>query len=281
MSTEQLDALIVHHIGDLDAASKRLEYVIQPMVAEKINDTVEKWLVAQGWSGKSKWFPEGEVLMTPPQWRGAGAAASTDDDLAFFHLYAAYGDGFAKEKGFDYFWSTRLCKQGEGALGFRFERGKGLEIKKKLWKHLSAEHANKGSARALGFDYEEGDGTFFKPLVIDKEALAKAIEEDDFDEALTPLIDALNALREAVSVFQPLINTAKARERPNKAEFGSYAPSRSRPGTMHEGRAEQGEPRLEFLQEYSADWRRRPFPPAADRSAACRCAPTYSRSRDR
>jgi hypothetical protein len=214
MSKEQLDALdvlIVQHIGDLDAAANRLRYEIQRKVGKKINSTVEEWCDDHGWYGKFDWN-EDRLWLLPEGWRGAEATADDEDAIAYFNFGVRFGDDLDSDDGsVDYFWLTRLCKQGKGTIGFSFKREAGLGIKKKkLWIPLAAEHANKGSARALGFDYEEGDGTFFKALVIDKEALAKAIEEDDFAEALKPLRDALDVLPDAVADFQPLIDKAKA-----------------------------------------------------------------------
>ncbi|MGE3740995.1 MAG: hypothetical protein AB7I59_16005, partial [Geminicoccaceae bacterium] len=75
------------------------------------------------------------------------------------------------------------------------------------WKRFAPPYIE--SIRQTGFSYEDDKGCFFLPVRIEAKELARAIENDAIEDALTPLRAALDRCREAKPDFDKLIGAAK------------------------------------------------------------------------
>jgi hypothetical protein len=66
MSKDELDALIIRNLGDLDLAVHRLESEIGDRVGKKIDAIAEAWHSEHGWEGKFSWNDEDDLWLAPP-----------------------------------------------------------------------------------------------------------------------------------------------------------------------------------------------------------------------
>src|ERR1700674_4931248 len=134
MSSEamnELDALIVSNIGDLDAAAHRLWVEIQPHVAREMNKMAEEWVNKNDWRGVFDWFGSG-LWVAPPEWE-----SQEDGWCGKFYLDGGEDDSFGKndfEAEEDIFWLTRFCHKSRGQLGFRWYYDDGLAMRPGRWR---------------------------------------------------------------------------------------------------------------------------------------------------
>lgn len=212
MSTDDLDALIVQNLRDLDAAAKRLWFDVQPHIAKTINTIASNWAKKNKWIGAYDWWEEehgeGELWVAPPQWK------LKDDKLAFYLDCGPddeYGD--SENPSEDFFWLTRLCNAGTGLVCIRWYSFQGLNAKKPDWKKFVKSYIAK--IKNVGFSYEDKTALFSSaPIIISSDQLAKAIVDDTLEQALGPLRTALDNLIRAEPVFDDMIREARK-------EFGS------------------------------------------------------------
>jgi hypothetical protein len=209
MSTDELDALIVRNLDDLDAAAKRLELDIEKRVGKVIDQIAETWARKQGWEGKFD-FDLTTLWVAPAEWRSIEGKAEADAFLGFFELWTGFADDFDTNHENDYFWLTRLCGAGRGKIGFRWSYGRSLGATKPRWKRFLQEHREHlNQVRKTAFAYEEGSGLFFMPIRVEVEALAAAIIDNTIDEALKPFCIGLDRLLTAKPGFDALRQSAK------------------------------------------------------------------------
>jgi hypothetical protein len=87
-------------------------------------------------------------------------------------------------------------------------RAAALGATKPAWKKFLQPHVER--LHGTGFDYEEGDGSFFFPVRIETEALAQAVVDDTLELALAPLRLALDQLLKAKPQFDAVLRDAKS-----------------------------------------------------------------------
>jgi hypothetical protein len=164
MSTEKLDALIVRNLRDLDVATKRLYFDLDPRISKGIDHFIESWVNKHNWEGEFEWGAHeyNNLWFAPPSWK---SAASTDEDpwFGYFYLSTGFGDDFADDKALDIFLLTRLCSVGVGIICIRWTYGDSLGAKKSKWKRFVNDAAGNWieRVRKMGFTYDEGSGFRF------------------------------------------------------------------------------------------------------------------------
>lgn len=90
-------------------------------------------------------------------------------------------------------------------MGFRFHQD---EFPKTAWKkYLQTQTVEFADTRFV-FDDEP---SLFLPVRVDKEILAKAAEEENFEQALRPLNDALDYIHNTLHHFEALMTTMRNR----------------------------------------------------------------------
>ena len=197
MSEPGLDALICTNIGDLDAAARYLNYVLQPAIGKKIDDALDAFKRDNGWDGESG-FDDADPWLAPRDWRKAADSAD-DEFISYFAM--AYAGGSAEVEA--EFWLSTLVGVGTGAFGFRWVKN---DVKTSAWRKVVNQQADIVTAiRSAGFEHEETKGTFFLPVRIDKTALAEALNGECPEQALAPLQNALAILLSAKADFDALL----------------------------------------------------------------------------
>ena len=196
MFSNELDKLLILNIGDLDEGARRFE-LLQNRVAEKIDALIEEWATRQGWRSTPNWKDNDDAAVAPHHWM------SGDHWQAWFGLDCRSGDNGEWSDGNDYFWLTKLCAEGRGGMGFRFRQE---EFPKTPWKKFIQNRAIGFNDTRFVFDDEP---SLFLPVRVDKDVLAKGAEEENFDEALRPLSEALDYIHSIIHRFDELRDDMK------------------------------------------------------------------------
>lgn len=193
MDSAELDRLLIEHLGDLDDGAKRLE-MLQNTVAEAVDDLVEEWTKTKGWlKGDETWQTHKDVSVALRHW-----LTEKDEWLAWFQFDFGEGDDGEWSEEKDYFWLTRLCGVGRGQMGFRFVQ---KEFGKVPWKRFLNENRDR---LAIPRFIHDDLPSFFLPVRIDKDVLAKGAENGDFSEALQPITEALDYIYEVSPRFEQM-----------------------------------------------------------------------------
>lgn len=193
MSQAELSALIIANIQDLDGAAHHLEQTLQSEIGEALDEAARRFCSEMRWSGKFSWDDD-ELWVAPTSWstEDAGGSSYPSQRFAFTHDSDDLGE-------LDYFWLTQLVGKGRARLGFAWVRS---GISRSRWKKALAGRTDLiEEIRRRGFSYDEKQGTFFLPVVIDADRLARAFAE----EALQPFEAALRKLAEDRDIFERLV----------------------------------------------------------------------------
>jgi hypothetical protein len=193
--TANLSALVIRNIGDLAAAMKQASEVIEPRVWQELGARLKKELPADTWhvnvADEDLWFAD-------RQWSGPELA------LPGVNFWLALGECVQPGRDAEDTWLPVFTGSGPAGahLALFFEQKLvGTGAWKKLLKaggdHLAA-------LEASGFRRDPGNSQLYMPVLIDNDALARAFEEEDFDEVLEPLtkvIAAVSRSRRALAAF--------------------------------------------------------------------------------
>lgn len=194
-SVKKAGSLIVSNIGMFSEAYNLVEE-IHCLIFEKIDEKIEEWAISNGWSGIFK-FDDDKNCIYPPDF-------STGEKDGYFAAFQ-----FSKKGESDSLWLADLCNQGQTSMGFQFVAEANLFGGKQKWNAYSKNLSN--SVRELpkyGF-LEEGKGSWFLPVQVNKDALAKAYENDDYDVVFEPITDALDKIKSCISIFVEVVDAGK------------------------------------------------------------------------
>lgn len=193
MDTSQLDALIVEHLADLDAAASHVHQVEERIWA-KMGETIETWAKGSDWKGSFDRDVDG-LWLAPPEW------ASEGEEVAWFELDSGPADQDGRESDL-YFDLSRICGLGEGsvALWLRHKAGP------KVWKPIAK--ANAGNVTGTGFSMNDY-AKFYMDCTPAQAEMVQALADADFEQALQPLVQALARLPASVPAFTAMLQQAK------------------------------------------------------------------------
>lgn len=209
MSNNALDALIVKNLADLDMAAKRLEHVIEAKIGKSIYKLVHEWAKPRGWIGDFEYRYDDYLWVTAPEW-AAKDNPKEKQGYAWFTSTAGENDDLdSTSLNRDYFWLTRLCRLGEGEMGFRWHYNQNLlRPKKREWKDFVVKFVDE--IRSHQFRFEEGADFFFIGYTVDHANLVKAIEEDAVEDAIQePIRGALDRIEASKPSFDKLVRDAR------------------------------------------------------------------------
>jgi hypothetical protein len=209
MSTEDIEALIVRNILDVERAYDILWNDITPKVGKEIDNIIENWAHENDWWYSEEEFDEHVPAIAPNAWRSSNSDDGEDKFVASF--YADSNDVGNDDPSWS--WLTQLCGQGSAPYGFRWVCDfVELGTKKKEWKAFLSKNNATAALKGLGFEYQDKSGTFFLPFIIDKEALAVAIKDNNIEDALEPVRAALKIIIESWVVFDGFIREFKKQQ---------------------------------------------------------------------
>ncbi|WP_142780822.1 hypothetical protein [Agrobacterium sp. T29] len=196
MFSNELDKLLILNIADLDEGARRFE-LLQDRIAEKVDALIEGWATRQVWRSTPNWKDDEDAAVAPQHW------VTGESWHAWFGLEYRSGDTLEWRDGNDYFWLTKLCAEGRGGMGFRFRQE---EFPKTPWKKFIQRRAARFNDTRFIFDDEP---SLFLPVKVDKDALSKGAEEENFDDALRPLSEALDYIHSIIHRFDELRDDMK------------------------------------------------------------------------
>lgn len=189
MSTIELDKLILGNLADLDATALRLGQ-IDETVWRAVDRVVERWAKEKQWAGL--FDVEGRGLwVTPAAWRTASEDEENPDATFWFEL--------ASRDPPTHFDLSDLCGVGGSRYGFRFHQ---KLLGKVEWKELARKHVS--AFQQLGMHLDSKASPFIE-VVIDPQKLVSDVEAGDYEEALTPIVKALDRLLAANKSVGPLL----------------------------------------------------------------------------
>jgi hypothetical protein len=214
-AAQDMDALIVRHLTDIESASKRIKDDIENNVWKALDDIVEPWLGEVQFLTYKAYYGSNEYsIYAPNNWR----IPDSDDKDKFFGSFWIDAFDYAKnEIGWNNeFWLPQLCGLGVGPTGICWGADySNFNMTKSGWKTFLVPHVSR--IREHGFNYVQKEGTFFLPFTVDSEALAVAIEGNNIEDALLgPLSKALQVIKKAKPDFDSLIEDAKKHFKPQE-----------------------------------------------------------------
>ncbi|MCX9147719.1 hypothetical protein [Erythrobacter sp. WG] len=203
MSQTSAGAIIVRHIEELEAA---VRYARGPMskalgnaVAELLTDETRRL----GWNGDIPRDLNEQIWFAPNEWRTA------NDSEDYYDLFIELEDTDCIDGGDTRTWIGTFC--GFAGAGIRL----GLDtnaLGPKSWKSLLRKESDLiDQLLDAGFLCDAKKGELAVLMTFDRDALAQAFADDDFDEALLPLAQAIERIVKARPLLDELVGLIRQR----------------------------------------------------------------------
>ena len=201
--TKTLDAPIIRNIGDIEAAITHAQLEIGPIIWREAAKTAQV-LRAEDWTVSFD-VDDDELRLADRTWMAHGARKpKADFSVRLYERILPDGDG-------ENSWlATFLASGPNGAtMAFWIEQ---TIVTPSVWKKIvKTGDAIVAELRGCGFAiYDDDDRRLYIPVVLDREALARAFESDDFDEVMKPVAMAVGNVMAAAPVLTRLRSAAGA-----------------------------------------------------------------------
>lgn len=200
-----LNELLVHSIGDIEAAVARVQAELDPRLWREVSDRLTKeaaslgwvavvqrasdiyWLAPAEWTTTDEGEPDADFYFTLDSQRGLSDAHDVTD-LAPFVGASAHGNRMA--------------------LSFEQDA-----LKPAKWRKLLREQSELLlDLRDTGFVVDVEHGAIAYEVRLAPDLLAAAFVDDDFDVSLQPVADALKAAVQLQSTFERLSTVVRKRQ---------------------------------------------------------------------
>lgn len=200
-ATKTLDALVIRNIADIEAAIKHAQDEIGPIIWEEAAKTAQDrcddaWTLIVD-------ADNDELRLADRTWMIHGARnPRADFSVRLYERILPDGDG-------ENSWLATFVASGPNGATMAFWIEQSI-VTPSAWKKLvKTSDGIVAELRALGFSIDDDDDRrLYVPVVLDREALARAFETDDFDEVMKPVGTAVCNVMEAAPVLARLRNAA-------------------------------------------------------------------------
>lgn len=202
--TKTLNALVIRNIADIEAAITQAQQEIGPVIWREAAKTAkavcdDEWTVLID-------EDDDELRLADRTWMIHGARKpKADFSIRLYERVRPDGDG-------ENSWLATFVAGGPNGAMMAFWIEQTI-VTPSAWKKLvKTSDGIIADLRALGFSIDDDDDRrVFVPVVLDREALARAFETDDFDEVMRPVATAVSNVMAAVPVLGRLRSAALAR----------------------------------------------------------------------
>lgn len=203
MTEIPVSATIVRHIDILEAALRHAGNVMQPLLGKAVGDLLEEKRKSLGWAGEIESELDGLMWLAPPEWRAAGDAGDNYD------LYVEFDEFSCVDREETATWIGTFC--GFGGAGIRLALGTNA-IGPRAWRSLLRTETGIADAlHAAGFLCDSKNGILAMTIAIDRERLSQAFADEEFEEALQPIEDALGRIHRARPLLDSLVTAIRKR----------------------------------------------------------------------
>lgn len=191
----ELNALIVDNLADLEAATRQIEEVIEPMVKAELLRLAAEFLEAHpDWGGDAD--DAGALWLAPEVWRDADGGEG--EYLCYYELRAVQGRDAA-----DRFWLSALTDTGSGRVGLHVVSDRIGDVPLGRLFAADAELVQRLQAHVFIYDVARGRALYL-PLTLDRDQLAADLRVDSLNAAFEPVRHALDAAATAAPLLEPL-----------------------------------------------------------------------------
>ena len=203
MSDTSAGALIVRHIEELEAAMRYARGRMARALGTAVSGLLRAKIKALGWSGDSPPDLDEQIWFAPNDWRTLNDAEGNYD--LFVELDEAVClDGEETET-----WIGTFC--GFAGAGVRLNLIT-YALGARDWKSLLRnEKTIIDQLLAAGFLCDAKKGELAALMTFNRDALAQAFADDDFDEALLPLAQAIERIVKARPLLDQLVSLIRKR----------------------------------------------------------------------
>lgn len=201
--TKKAGALILENLGMFNEAALLMEK-IEKKVNEAFNNVVKSWAAEQRWDGEFTWGGGDDYTwVAAPEWN-LGDEQENDYRIKFMFDYM-------EDLGASYALAY-MCGLAETRTGFMLElKTSAFGRGGKRWKEAVRGQAEiLSQLQAMDFDLADSrNGLLFLPVILSAEQLAVDWDNDDYSVALSPVVDALDKIKQALPLINKLVEIAE------------------------------------------------------------------------
>ena len=194
-----LDALIVKHIADLEAAKRRIDENIDPRILQETSKSMKNWADQLGWVHEFFSKKDGQIQVASEEWIKRKNGEIDTWPVGFSLATVGAGGGLAPHSHLAEFLELEGASNRKALFFFQ------NVLKPREWRALLNKRADVVRALSdLGFEVDVKEGSITLPVKLDSAALQRGFEEDNLDEALAPVAVALELASKAMPYFKNL-----------------------------------------------------------------------------
>ncbi|MBU5638733.1 hypothetical protein KOM00_18570 [Geomonas sp. Red69] len=204
MGSKEAGSLIIKSMFVFEEVFREYLDSVGPAVYSEISALIEKPAQHEKWTGSFDLWEEDEVWFAPLEWAEDG----TKEDFKAYYCLDYINDGKVLDEYLYHISPILGITATQAGFSFALERKYIGNPKVGDLKKFCQNHRNYDSLIGIGFR-QTSNGKLFIPFKVDATALADAYANDTIVDALQPIADALEKLRNAHPLFAELVADAE------------------------------------------------------------------------
>lgn len=198
--------LIIENIQMFDDASNLLDDEFDGEIFEAIDSVIKNF--ESKWENPRYFTQDRYSIFYPPEWI---APNQNKSENFYAHYYIDFGYKESEKERINYWDITALFSDVEGiVLGFYSYGRQFLKCGTKDWKvFMSEQYKLYPKLQQLGFKHNVKGGSFYLPINPLNDQLIIKNYPDSLRDAMEPIREALNTLKEAHPIFDEIVEAAK------------------------------------------------------------------------
>lgn len=214
MSNTNAAKLIIENIQLLEQSKKMIEDEIGVKLHEAVDKVIKEHIDSFGeWEGCYQFLEEGYIAFAPNNWK---AKISNKFHQNFYARYSLSSESSETDQEGNEWWLSSFLKNDIERIIFDiypwYDNFK-EKVNNKKWREFSSEQNQlKPQIEQLGFKYNAVNGSWY--LLVDgieSKVFIESYENDDLEDALTPIIEALDKVKQAHPYFDQVVQAAIAK----------------------------------------------------------------------
>lgn len=201
MSEGDVGSVIVQHIDELESALRHAQGSMDKRLGRTVAELLDDRRRALGWDGEIDSELDSSIWFAPSEWRTAN---DTDEN---FDLFVSLDRKYCIDGESPATWVGTFCGFAGSQLQLELSTN---SLGRAAWKKLLRDEVKLiEQLLSLGFECNPKDGLLAALVTFDRSELAKAFSEDDFEEALAPIVKAFDRIQSARKVLDKLVSAIR------------------------------------------------------------------------
>jgi len=211
MSDRNAHSLIIKSLSIIEDVHREYREKVGPDIYEEIDKVIKEFIESSDWTGEANFWEKASFWVAPSYWKADDIEDS--DEFVAWYCFDFVNDSkstlSSSSEGYIFHLSPLLgIGATQAGLSFTVNRKYIGSPKASDWKKFGQSHRHYTELSKIGF-IQLNSGNWFIPFKLDSDLLADAYVTGTIVDALQPIVDVLQKIKDSHTLFEQVLADSK------------------------------------------------------------------------